>query len=126
MRNVLIVDDDAVLRRAMGRLLRDWPIVLCDGGTSAVAILRQGEEFEAILCDLHMPDMTGAQVYAHIVAHHPELVDRFIVLTGGATSTEDENFMTQTGCPTVAKPFTKSDLAAAIALLDRETRARLG
>jgi signal transduction histidine kinase len=60
-RRVLVVEDDAEIREALGHLLGDagYEVVVCADGRSALDLLRSGPLPDAILLDLHLPVMDG-------------------------------------------------------------------
>jgi EAL domain-containing protein (putative c-di-GMP-specific phosphodiesterase class I) len=64
---VLIVDDEAALRRANARILEGAGYAVAeaaDGGAAVKAISAQ--EFDVILSDITMPGMTGVQLLRHV------------------------------------------------------------
>ena len=63
MIRVLIVDDDADIRDAVGDQLADLgcETVCASSGTSALSLLRAGERPDLILLDLVMPGMGGGE-----------------------------------------------------------------
>jgi DNA-binding response OmpR family regulator len=63
------------------------------------------DRYDAILCDLMMPDVSGADVYAEVTAARPDLVDRFIFMTGGAFTARGREFLHSVSAPVLAKPF---------------------
>lgn len=60
---VLVVDDDPINRKVVGRLLENLGVasVEADGGESALAILGQ-QDFDFVLMDCWMPDRDGVEV----------------------------------------------------------------
>ena len=81
----------------------------------ALARLGAGEHFDAILCDLTMPGLSGADVYERLATSHPELVRKMIFMTGGAFTPRLERFLADVACPRLDKPFTLDSLRAALA-----------
>jgi L-alanine-DL-glutamate epimerase-like enolase superfamily enzyme len=69
-----------------------------------------GEAWDAVLCDLMMPSVTGDAVYEAVLAARPALAARFAFLTGGATTAEAEGFLARVGRPVLLKPM--ADVAA--------------
>ncbi len=54
-RRILVIDDDQVMLRVIRRVLRNNEIVCVETGAAALQLLRQGQSFDLILCDLVMP-----------------------------------------------------------------------
>src|SRR5262249_19627565 len=70
-RRVLIVDDEEILARCLADELGErHEAVIASGGREAVARLL-AEPFDAVLCDVMMPDMSGLDVYDTVVAARP-------------------------------------------------------
>lgn len=124
-RRVMLVDDDAPLRRAIQRMLeRVHDAFVADSGESALAELhKNGEQYDVILCDLMMPQMSGMEVYERIARERPELASRFIFMTGGAFSKRSSEFLAQCTCPVLDKPFDLDALSRAIATIERSRSA---
>jgi len=113
---VLIVDDEVVFANALRRLLsRDrHEITIVTAGKEALARVQAGEKFDAILCDLMMPAMSGMDLYAQMMACAPELASRMIFLTGGAFSPAAKEFLTSVPNAWFEKPCDLDTLRAAI------------
>jgi PAS domain S-box-containing protein len=81
---VLVVDDEVAIGRALAEgLSRFAEVIAVDGGAKARALLERGESFDAILCDVRMPGVSGPDLYAWIAHERPELAARFVFMTGG-------------------------------------------
>lgn len=120
-RRLLIIDDEAPIRRAMTHLLEaQHDVVVAAGGESALQQIRSGEHFDAILCDVMMPDTTGMDLYEQLRDEAPALAKRTIFMTGGAFTARSSQFLATCGRPHIAKPFDRDTLARALATLDRE------
>lgn len=80
---VLIVDDEAPIRKAFAGLLEDRGLstAMAGGGTQAMAWLA-GESCDIVLLDFSMPGMDGLAVLREIRRLHPETV--VIMITGYA------------------------------------------
>ena len=82
---VLIVDDEVVFANSLRRMLsREHDVTVANSGRAALELLRAGERFDVILCDLMMPEITGMDVHAQLLQLSPEQADRMIFMTGGA------------------------------------------
>jgi CheY-like chemotaxis protein len=107
---VLLVEDDPLVARAVRRTLGSEHDVTCvEGGRAALAAL-DGAEFDVILCDLMMPEMTGIDLHAALSQKRPEAAARMVFLSGGAFSEEARAFLSRVQNPQIDKPFEPSHL----------------
>ena len=82
---LLIIDDAPMLLRAYQRSLATWyDIEVANSGAAAIERLVQDARWDAILCDLMMPDMDGVAVHDWVLAEHAALSERMLFSTGGA------------------------------------------
>ncbi|BDG05451.1 ATP-binding protein [Anaeromyxobacter oryzae] len=115
-RRLLVVDDDALVLRALVRSLsRAYVVETASSAPEALARLDAGERFDAVLCDLMMPQVTGMELHAHIAARDPALASRMVFITGGAFSDAASRFLAETRNAWVEKPFEAARLEEAIA-----------
>jgi CheY-like chemotaxis protein len=119
---VLVVDDEAAVGRTIQRLLGDrHEVVTATNGPEAIDLLR-GSDFDVILCDMSMPEMTGMDVYHRAKEIRTELGDRFVFMTGGSFHPHTREFLETTSNPRIDKPF---DLNALRSLVrDRIAKGR--
>ena len=75
---VLVIDDQALMRRSLVRLLGGCEVVAAASPSEAVAALQSGAEFDAIVCDVMMPEMSGPELYARCHERWPEIARRFV------------------------------------------------
>ncbi|MFL5260836.1 MAG: response regulator [Anaeromyxobacteraceae bacterium] len=115
---VLVVDDEAIVRRTIERALSaQCDVSAAADGRGALALVRTGARFDAILCDLMMPEMNGAEVHAALLREAPDQARRFAILTGGAFSPRAEALLEACACPVVEKPFSRAALLACVSAL---------
>jgi len=83
--SVLVVDDEAPLVRALTRWIGRYADAV--GATSPEEGLDRMRErrFDVVLCDYHMPNMTGADLGKKAVAAGLIDAKRFIIITGSIT-----------------------------------------
>ncbi|MBA3397489.1 MAG: response regulator [Deltaproteobacteria bacterium] len=113
---VLVIDDEAPIGRMIKRLLRDTAeVTLLTSSRQALALLEAGEDFDLILCDLMMPELTGIEVHAALAQTRPELLSRLHFMTGGAFTQRAQQFVRsiQTSC--LDKPLDAATLRALLA-----------
>jgi signal transduction histidine kinase len=117
---VLLIDDDPALRRALKRLLSPHhQVIEADGGHGGIAALDSGEGYDAVLCDLMMPDVDGPGVYEHLARTRPELLNRLAFLSGGAFTPRVQSFLEEVETQVVEKPASREALLRVIdGLLD--------
>ncbi|MDB4933570.1 MAG: response regulator [Labilithrix sp.] len=82
--SLLLVDDEPEILESLRRALRDegYDIVATTSPTEAVALLA-ARDFDVIVSDLRMPEMSGIELVSHVRQHHPHVVR--VLLTGFAT-----------------------------------------
>jgi DNA-binding NtrC family response regulator len=119
---VLVVDDDAALRRVLDRALshRGHRVLLAGSPEDAYQMLH-GERPDAVLLDIQMPTMSGLALYVAIVSRWPGLRGRIAIMTGDAEAEEVRAWFQQHDCTLLAKPF---DLDAVGAWVERVARQR--
>ncbi len=126
---LLLIDDEPAIRMALQRFLtrRGWLVETCATGLEARDRLMDADvanRYNAIVCDLKMPGMTGIALYQHLEIHQPELLDRWIFATGDVASQDVAGFLETVRCPVLEKPFSLASLADLLDTL-RERPARL-
>ena len=82
--------------------------------TDALARIARGERYDAIVCDLMMPGMSGLDFHEELVRVAPEYAARVVFVTGGAVTDQARQFLARTTLPRVEKPFSEATLRAAI------------
>src|SRR5262245_44354637 len=107
---ILIVDDEIGITRGLARILRrdGHRVDTAGNGRQALALL-QAQEYDLILCDLRMPELDGPGLYRALESDHPDVLPRFIFLTGDTLSPEAEAFLDHVGVPRLTKPFSATE-----------------
>ncbi len=122
---VLVVDDEPEIRRALKRLLgQKHEVTMSDNGATALDRILGGERFDAILCDVLMPEMTGIELSAELERRFPDQAERVVFLTGGATSEAARVFIEDQRFRVLVKPFRPNEVEAAIAAFAPGSRQR--
>ncbi len=116
-KRILVIDDEPMVARVIARLLsRDHAVTAVHSAHDALALISAGEHFDAIVCDLAMPEMDGSELYQHLVRTAPELAAAMIFVSGGANTPALQRFHDDPPTVLVAKPF---DPATLLALVNR-------
>ena len=112
--SVLVVDDERALATAIARELgARMQVELVHSGGEALEALGR-ESYDAVLCDLRMPDLSGAEVFRRTQARDRAQAARFVFITGAATAAGEAEFLKQAGRPVLEKPFAMSELWRAV------------
>lgn len=103
---VLIVDDEAGLRRVLERILtrHGYRVLTASSAESAYELLTS-EEADALLLDIHLPTMSGLALYLAIIHRWPNLEGRIAIMTGDAEADEVRTWLEHHRCTVIRKPF---------------------
>jgi PAS domain S-box-containing protein len=108
---LLVVDDEAELADLMRAMLEGAGFEVATAESGAVALELLGEaRFDAIVSDLRMPDMDGAGLWRAVRERHPALARRMLFVTGDTLSPGAVQFLAESRCPSLDKPFARDDL----------------
>jgi CheY-like chemotaxis protein len=110
--SIMLVDDEPLVRIGTAEMIRDLghQVTEASGGFEALAILGEGQHFDAIVTDFKMPGMDGAELAANARKIAP---DTPILLITGYTGSEED----VAGLPRLSKPFGQQKIATALAQL---------
>jgi CheY-like chemotaxis protein len=109
--SILVVEDEAALASAVTDALRDSGYVVSRAADGAEALTEvSAREFDLVICDLKMPRLDGKAFYRALAEARPSLVKRVIFVTGDVAGTDAEQFLMESGCRWLAKPFRLADL----------------
>jgi two-component system NtrC family sensor kinase len=115
---LLVVDDEpevvAMLRDMLERA--GYDVAVAESGAVALEMIAAAN-FDAVVSDLRMPDMGGADLWQQIAQREPRLGQRILFVTGDTLSRDTRAFLTGAGCGTLEKPFAKAELLARVAEL---------
>lgn len=113
-RRAIVVDDEAEIAVLLAEALRQVGYV-CDvatGGREAQAMIAANAGgYDAIVCDLRMPDIDGPRLYRWLADHHPALAERTLFVTGDALGSTAGRFLAESQRPVLEKPFALADVA---------------
>ncbi|HEX8698214.1 MAG TPA: ATP-binding protein, partial [Myxococcaceae bacterium] len=113
---VLIVDDDPLVSSALRRTLaREHEIEVVVSSRRALELLTAPEgNYDVILCDLMMPELTGMELHEQLEKARPERARRMVFVTGGAYTPVAKAFLARVSNPRVEKPFEPDKLRAQV------------
>lgn len=113
---VLIVDDDKRVAKTMARILRSHDVTVVYDGRNALNACSEND-YDVVFCDLMMPGMTGMQFHAHLHEQCSHLATKVIFLTGGAFTSEMQNFVGETDQPVLHKPVMPQEVVRHLAMM---------
>jgi CheY-like chemotaxis protein len=103
---LLLIDDEPNVARALEAFLNeDFEVEIAHCGSKGLELIATGREFGAVLCDLSMPNMNGAQFYKKLAEIDPDLAGRTVLMTGILGSALTELLGPDIRCPLLQKPF---------------------
>lgn len=106
MGRVLVVDDDPLVAEAVRlALAAENEVAVASSGVEALAMLAEGDGFDAIFCDLMMPEMDGMRFYDEVSRVAGAVTEVIAFLSGGVDDEATEIFLARTGRPVLEKPF---------------------
>lgn len=111
---ILIIDDEVEIRNIISECLNHCEVIEADSGLSAQQRLQTDRNFDAIICDIMMPKMSGMDLYVWILKEAPELASKFVFITGGAFTDSVRNFLLSIGDRKLEKPFTRDTLLKSV------------
>lgn len=111
---IYVVDDEIHVTRALERMLKEAAVTKENDGRAALAHLKKAENYDVVICDLMMPDVTGMQLYNELSALDSSLCSRFLFITGGAVTSAAEEFLERDDIRYLLKPVMPIALKTAI------------
>jgi len=116
MAHILVVDDDALVRAAVRRVLTRAGYQVWDvpDGTEALELL-DVIQFDLVLTDVYMNPMSGLELLARLRRYHHTMP--VVVMSGGGSASREDLFGLATACgaqATLAKPFLPGQLCDAV------------
>ncbi|HEY3176540.1 MAG TPA: response regulator [Candidatus Polarisedimenticolia bacterium] len=112
---ILIVDDEEVVRELLMDILEGerHRIDTAGNGLEGLRKIETGE-YDLVILDLKMPDMSGQQMYDEMSRRRPELLPRTMFITADTVTPEVERFLRRVRRPCVIKPFAIDNVLSAV------------
>lgn len=109
--NILVVDDEPLISQVLNRILTDEGHRVTTAGTAKEALeLIHHREFDIILLDIKLPDMSGIEVYQYLAQMSQYHTDKIIFITGDVMGTDTANFFSHNQSHYITKPFNTEQL----------------
>jgi PAS domain S-box-containing protein len=114
-KRVLIVDDETAIVRLLSESLQAMATVVGETVPGRALALILGEPaFDAIVCDVMMPGMTGIDLHERVARDRPDLAARFVFMCGGTYTARARDHLERVPNPRLNKPFRMAQLIDAI------------
>ncbi len=112
---IAVVDDEegvaTFLRMALEE--RGAEVAVAASGAEAIELLPAGH-WDAVLCDVIMPDVDGLELLSWARGRDPQLAERFVFITGDVVGSQLWEMTSPPDTPVLQKPFRVRDLLRAI------------
>jgi DNA-binding response OmpR family regulator len=117
MAKILIIEDEAPMRKLVGEFLRlaGYETVTASNGVEGMELAKE-IQFDLVITDIIMPEKEGIEVIMDLRRQQPGL--RIIAMSGGGRLSADDclKLARKLGAKaTLAKPFSGAELLAAVA-----------
>lgn len=109
LKNILIVDDEASVRRTMERIIKliKRDCTHAGSGEEARKILKE-ESFDLILCDIRLPGESGMDLITHVISEYPATA---VIVVSGVDDPEVAEKALELGAyGYIVKPFKPSEV----------------
>jgi signal transduction histidine kinase/CheY-like chemotaxis protein len=114
-RTALVVDDEesnaALVRRVLAGA--GYDVESTTLSRRALVIIER-TAYDAVICDVKMPELSGQELYARVCQIRPEMSRRFIFITGDIDGEDTRRFLDESHCSYFMKPFNLDRLTAAV------------
>lgn len=122
---LVIIDDESTLLRGLKRQFsKRFDIETFTSGSDVLAYLHSSETPYAILCDLQIPHMSGVEIYRRLCDELPDCADILIFMTGGAFTSEVQQFLEINHRPLLPKPFDTGQFLSCLQTLEKSSEIK--
>ena len=118
----LVIDDEPEIALLLADAMEKagYRCDVATGGSEGKAMIAADPRgYDAVVCDLRMPDLDGPALFRWLEAHHPALAERVLFVTGDALGPVSGRFLAESGRPVLEKPFTAAEVADVVETFPR-------
>ena len=114
MSRVLVVDDEANLRKVLAAMLRKegHEVSMASDGEQALAEISKNKT-DVVVTDLVMPKVGGLEILKSMIANHPEIP--VIIITAHGTVDSAVEAIKLGAFDYITKPFEQAEIQAVVA-----------
>jgi CheY-like chemotaxis protein len=108
---ILVVDDEPIIAQLIADVLsaEGYGVDTAPDGRAALEHIGR-RSYHLILSDLRMPEIDGIGLLREVEQRHPDLVRRFVFITGTSEHTDYHDLIAALAVPVLTKPFNMEDL----------------
>jgi two-component system NtrC family sensor kinase len=112
---VLVVDDESIIAQLIADVLggEGYDVDTAPHGVAALERLAQ-RTYDVVLSDLRMPELDGLGLFREIEQRYPDLLQRFVFITGTSEHADYQGFIDDVKVPVLTKPFDMMDLVRVV------------
>jgi CheY-like chemotaxis protein len=112
---VLVVDDENIISQLIADVLcgEGYEVDTAPHGLAALDRLAN-RTYDVILSDLRMPELDGLGFFREVEQRYPDLLSRFVFITGTSEHTDYQGFIDEVKVPVLTKPFDMADLVRVV------------
>ena len=114
--SILVVDDDRAVGVALCRVLREHDVCAVTEAKRGLEMLAAGQEFDVIISDLMMPEMSGMEFYDELTRRFPAAAERVVFISGGTFTPSAQAFLGRVPNARLSKPFDARQLRELVEL----------
>ena len=103
-RNILCIDDEPLIGRALQRILDMHTVTIVPSGIEALRLCRE-HHYDLVLCDVMMPEMNGLQFLAILREVHPQIASTLVFMSGGVCGPNVIRQLNTIPNQIISKPF---------------------
>ena len=120
---ILVVDDEAIIRKGFSRVLADDGFDVESAENGAVALARLAERpVDLVITDLRMPETDGHELLRHVKATYPDT--EVVILTGYGSIPDAVDAMQDGAYNYITKPLNKHELLRIARAIAEKTELR--
>ena len=116
MAHILVVDDEASIRRVLRRILEHMGHEVSEAENGKIAIEKYHDApCDAVLVDLYMPELDGLETMIRLKEDFPDI--KVVAVSGGGWKDKEhalEDMIALGALGTIAKPFTPDDVVEVV------------
>jgi two-component system, NtrC family, sensor kinase len=120
---VLVLEDEVNVQQVICRVLQrnGYTVDRAINGIQGLKLISK-ENYDLILCDIRVPQMSGPDFYKAAITKNPQLARKFIFMSGDTVSHTTREFLDQSKVEFLAKPFDLNKLVEKAVLMIEKSK----